>query len=41
MNSDKALDIEQVKVENLIYNEIRSVDNKLLIPIKYKEKSKI
>ena len=41
MNNDKALDIEQVKVENLIYNEINSTNDKLLIPIKYKEKSKI
>ena len=41
MNNDKALDIEQVKVENLIYNEINSTNDKLIIPIKYKEKSKI
>ena len=41
MNNDKALDIEQVKIENLIYNEIKSTNDKLLIPIKYNEKSKI
>ena len=41
MDTKVSLDMDKISIDNIIYNEKKIKNNKIVIPIKYKDKSKI